>query len=450
MPFNTARYWLAGMCTLLVPGTPVSAQIRAAWPAPNVDVSVYTTVDQCTGATARVDSSSLSRLVPKDTAPLGAVDVLGALPPDVIETAKRCVAKYRAEDVDLSAALPWIRLYLQAGRDADAKRVAERRLSSLDKSTDSTSEAKRAQVTSEIASAFLRAVPARLTDAVQFVEDLQRMGSPVWPVRLKTAALQLSIARIANDTARSRQAADWVMDIQRALSSTDRQSDEYREQLQLIMRAQHYLNHSLGLDSLRKSTSTYIAFQKTLANQINANLPRLGTNAPAIASDFWFPGPPRTSFPTPGHVTLLLAQGPKDEFYRGHELAAVLRRYQKRFPNVDIVITRYTKGYFWHAEPPTPQEEAKYLDYLMRTDYGFPGTLAVETTDFWRLPSPDRRRINDATANRTAYGDHFWIIDRNGTVVFYLPEVSAIRERVSSLRTFEQDIADLIAILIQQ
>ena len=445
MPFNTTVGRLLGALSLVaVSGVSGNAQIRVSWPAPNVNVGNYVSVDQCLAATTRVDSSAVERLLPNDTLPLGAADVFGSLPAEVIETAKQCVTKFTVGKIELKDAVPWIKLYLQAGRDADAKQVAERVRASLPASNDSTKNAKRVQTLFEVANTFLSATPTRLAEGVSFGAEVQGVKTAdTWNKRLDLAVLQLNIARIANDTANARKAAEWAVDIPNQLSTTEKQEYGYQVAAPLITQAQQYITQRVALDSLRKSTAAYVTLQKTLAKQIERNDLRVGTKAPAIKGDFWYPAPPTTPIPAPGRVTLILAQGPNEGHFAGHETGAMFRRYQKQFPELQVALAYYTQGFFRNYEPPQPEVESRYINELVLADYGFPGLLAVENAPFWRLPAPDRRRVDTPTPNQTAYGDFFWLVDRDGTIVYYLP-------KTPSLRLFEREIADLIATLLQR
>jgi hypothetical protein len=123
-----------------------------------------------------------------------------------------------------------------------------------------------------------------------------------------------------------------------------------------------------------------------------------------------------------------------------------MRRLAQRFPLLDITIVAGTHGTFG-GNIRSPQEEAKLQVKLWREYYKIPATIAVENVPYWRLPDPDRRRIdqNEGNADRYRFGEKYVpasdiLIDENGKIVYW----------GNLHRESEADYAELIDILIHR
>ncbi len=75
--------------------------------------------------------------------------------------------------------------------------------------------------------------------------------------------------------------------------------------------------------------------------------------------------------------------------------------------------------------------------------------MAVTNTDYWRLPSHDRRRINNETANEVNYtfGGRFPVGERNS----YLVDQDGLLVHIREMNRYsEADFAELIEILLER
>lgn len=436
-----------------------TADISLDWPAPNTDVTAYATVYECLAATERVGVSDPDHLMLRDTLPMSAADVLRPLPNIVTEIAKRCSAKFHPDSVPLFEYDRWIDLYLQAGRDADARRVADRRLAAVGTGqvkrmgpASDTPEIKsvapavreRAEVMRKLALRYLTAAPARLADALPYVREVQQLDNALPRVqRLQVAFALFNKANGAEDSALARQSASWVMAFAKGQADKERQAGSSGSIPEAIMDVYRYLTRDAALDSLRESTAAYITLQRSLMREIPLTDDRIGAKAMALDGEFRFPAKvgdvsSTSTLPAPGHVTVILAEG--DLEWARSDLGAMFRRWKTRFPDLDIIYAGNTRGSFNGVEPPPPDVEAQYRRRAVQDFYNYPATIVVTNTPFWHLPDPDRRRINKPTSNQTNYGDRLWLIDREGTIVHYdTPTESA-----------EKEFTDLIEALLHQ
>jgi hypothetical protein len=183
----------------------------------------------------------------------------------------------------------------------------------------------------------------------------------------------------------------------------------------------------------------------------------LGEKAPPIVANFWFTGatatPARTTAgpntdgsdpapvrPSQGKVSLVLflrggcredAPAFFREIVRVTQRAAcwgtyaALRRFATRYPQVEITIVSHTMGYVGESPIISPEEEAKTLQAWWLGFHRLPATLAITSTEFFRMPNTDFRRVDHAVANNVAYGFDrgeagqklAFLIDADGTVL---------------------------------
>jgi hypothetical protein len=274
----------------------------------------------------------------------------------------------------------------------------------------------------------------------------------------------------AADTARVRRIAERVVAAAGRASPAERRSSFYSsigERIVYVMRDQ--LTEEGQLDSLRRNTAAYVALKRANWAKASGERPEalqfpIGASAPPIQGQFWFGrGNATGARPTKGKVALVfvadVAGGHCDPHHTCIAYAA-LRRLAQRFPSLEITTLTRTEGYFKHTLPSTPAEEADLLWRELHESHGLPGVLAVELTDFWRLPGLDRRRIDRETANQSHYSfGRTWtskpygayLIDPNGVIV----EVSAISPDRSGKngifdRRMEARFAKLIEILLER
>lgn len=440
-----------------------TGQTRFDWPTRAVDLTSYGTVEECLAATERVRDSVTRRenegllrdTMPFDpqTSPLSA-----PTPAPITETAHRCAQRFTEAATRLTDWAMLLPLYLAAGRDEDAASLIARRLASV----GPAAAAERAAVMDTAVKLYVDAFPARLAAAEKLLEEHARIG-PNALLGLTSYVRLLDVAEQVRDTVRARWAVEQIIARTANLTAAERRSAGYDTVRGAVLVALRWLNRGALRDSLRLSTASYVALVRhTLATTAGVALEALpfipiGEQAPAIQGDFWFggadPGHPR---PTPGRVALVVFLDPSGCLSRtplyttlaDHcwSQIALIRRLTERFPALEVTIVAHTIGHFGYVPPPTPAQEADLIHEWL-TAHRLSAGLVVTTSDFWRLPDPDRRRIDRPTANRVHYsfGNHWpvetgskFIIDQNGTIV------------ATSFGLSESDYVDIIDTLLHR
>jgi hypothetical protein len=189
------------------------------------------------------------------------------------------------------------------------------------------------------------------------------------------------------------------------------------------------VNESALRDSLRQSTAAYNSFYRALWAQVaGAGTPLgrpIGEAAAPIEADIWFQrDDAATSRPVRGKVNLVVFLDQRECFTRTgtpmcQTLAARLQRLGRKFPALEITLVAQTRGWFAQGVlPDTPAREAALVEHAWLDERKLPGVLAVATTDFWRMPGLDRRRIDRdiPTATRYTFGRTWKVVGTDGEV----------------------------------
>jgi hypothetical protein len=436
---RAAWVWIAGILALAP--SHGAAQTRFTWPG-GVDLSHYTTIEDCLALTGRMrDSLERSSAVWKDTLQVRPEEARAPLPGLLTETAQRCSAPFVASTAPLTDFAGLLQLYVMAARDTEAAALVERRLKSIGAKAD----AERAGVLDTTIQTYLgvgspgrpafAAQPARLAAAEPLVAQLAKLTAAASAETRLTAFERLATqAALAGDIARARRAAAGYVAVSSTLTS------EERRQFQDGLRAYTmitYLSSTELLDSLAHGTAGYVALQranwaKATGERPEAMLLNIGKPTQPVQADFWFrndkPGVPR---PTKGRVSLVafldqrcLQEGDVFNCWSG---VAPLVRLAERFPDLEITLVANTFGYLSEAAPMPPAQEAEALKRWWLDDRGLPGALAVTNTSFWRLTQPDNRRVDRDVPNILNYqffsrgrirtAGATFLIDRDGIIV---------------------------------
>lgn len=400
------------------------AQTRFEWPDTTVDIARYATVEECLAATGRVRYGQLvqeAQTVWTDTImERFRQSRMESEPAPVVAAARRCGARFAEPGAALDAFPLLLRLYLVAGRDADAQALVARRLAAL---SDTAPRARRAAVIDTAVTLYLDAHPARLATAeallLQFANDgadrIERFG---------IYGEMMNKARNFGDSTMARRWAQQVVAIGDSLTESERHSEKFKSRFPdegrgLIFTAARVLvGQRPLLDSLRKSTAAFMALERSAWSsatgmRLGAFPIQVGKRAATIEAEYWFPrGAENDQWPRPGHVSIIAfldchgAPRPEDMHPAGGgpcaRQGAALRRWAERFPELDIVVVSHTHGYFMYDAPPEPAAEAEWMHRWVEA-WVPRATLAVATTPFWRLPEPDGRVIGQDNANDSTY-----------------------------------------------
>jgi hypothetical protein len=432
---------------------PGRAQTLFGWPAVGVHLDRYTTVDECLSLTARVrDSVAMVTSVWSDTLPLTGATATAPLPAPVAAVAQRCAARFAVPNASLDDFHLLLSLYLLAGRDADAAALVARRLATV----PSSAARARAAVLDTAIGAYLsregpfRPQPARLAAAEPLITELAAIPAASWSQRWRAYDGMLQGAVAAEDTARAARAANGVVAAVAAAPEADRRSPDYWLAVQASFKALGVLRERVLLDSLRRSTAGYVALRRADWSRASGEtgaalrLP-IGEPAPAIHGDFWYRrGDARAARPTRGKVALVAFLDQRACMPEASQCGtmwvrySLLHRLAQRFPEMEVTLVAQTHGYLGAMPPPSPAAEADSLAAWWLGTRQLPGALAVTSTDAWRLPGLDGRRMERATANDTSYAfgprwprHDAYLVDRSGTII----DVFELTDRSAEART---------------
>jgi hypothetical protein len=371
-----------------------------------------------------------------DTMPGKPGENLQPLPQPVVEFAQRCSQGFKSTEIPLPAWRHAIQLFLLANRDEDAHHLAERRLAQV----ADTAKQTRVHVIDTIVSLYASAQPVRLADAEVWIEKVMRSGTvATWEMQAKLGGGLHLLAKAAGDDIRATRWAQRMLTLRDSLSDNERRRYDISdaETSVALMLYWAYVNRAVLIDSLKRSPAAYASLiQKEWARRTGEKNDALtfrypiGLRAPKIEADYWLPNSADTVHPAPGKPALVvfLEQGCPNKCW---ELYGVLRRLTQAFPMLDLTIVAQTKGYYGFLPPPKPSDEVALIQQWVEMQK-VPATLAVTITPFWRLPNPDRRRINQITSTlekynfsgfiggNTAYTGISYLIAPDGTIVHML------------------------------
>jgi len=483
---------------------PAAGQTLFEWPDTAVDVSKYTTIEECWAAVGRVrrriaeekEWTDANRGMWRDTMPdLVQGTAVEPLPERVRETARACLSRFAdPEAVPIDAYWILVPLYLHAGWDDRAWALVERRMAAV---SDDDPEALAAAADTMID--ILRGSPKGGHHALaveppryDLVDELlaryaDRISDRV--LRFRTYSRSLSWARYppgdSVEAKRERDRATRVLalfdsladhEIDRLVQQSQSMLTEieaYRAQFGALMELSYGGREAL-LDSLRSSTSAYVKLTKQFEKRLPPVLGQLyaeatggfaiGSRAPAIEADIWIgceqdPCEPR---PRPGRVSLVVFASPGEcvgviagpgEMYldRCAVMLIRLRRLKQRFPELDITTVSRSLGFWGYLkEGITPEREAE-LTWRWLNSFGVEAALAMVRTDYWRLPDPDARRIDTESAN-----DRNYTFGKGGRVqsgAAFLIDEDGIVVRVDDLTALievEAEFTELIAVLFER
>ena len=424
-----------------------SAQTRFEWPDATVNVARYPTVEECLAATIRVRDSvgvdGAHDTLP-DTDARAAEDARAPLPPPAVVTAARCGARFSPTIAPLTDFVPLLDLYMAAGRDADATVLVQRRLASV----GPTAERDRAAVLDTVIRTYLDGwaiapQPKRLAAAEPLVNQLGQMKGAPWETRFYGYAALMDRAWNSADTALARRMAEPTLAMVSELTAAERRT----KWIQLIGGVDlglRMLNKSALLDSLRHSTAAYAGLYQALWDKAIGNgtgLARrpIGETVPTIEADFWYRRSDSTVVrPVKGKANLVVFLGTQGRAggstHSDATKAARLHRLAQRFPDVEATLVAQTNGYFGDTVPPPPAMEAALWARTWFDVRQLTGALAVTNTPFWRLPDPDRRRINRDVPNVVRYNfgrslsvadGTMFLVDADGKIV----DIASVNER---------------------
>lgn len=501
--------WLPVLSTVLLVASPAAAQTLFAWPDTAVDVSKYTTVEECHAAVVRVIESVRRReffvhRVWRDTLPYDPAEDVRPVPAEAREAARSCGTRFSdVEAQPVSEYRMLVPLYFAAGWDDKAEALMKRRLEAAAREGDAELAAALDTVvymysgrtgtawgrTSLVGFPGLPVDPPRL-DLVNAVVDeyLPRISDRVRRIRILMTQVRLARLGARLDTARIEWAAPQILSLVDSLSEAEKaqladeltgfseDKDKLEERLyREVYRAIEGVNQRRALlDSLRHSTAAYVReFRRQRPKDVNVPY---GRPAPTLEADVWLGCGDRCEpRPTPGRVSLVVffyhdvvRELPYDrhkcvrvisgaEGIRAHcpRLVYTLRRLADRFPELDITIVTRTHGFFGYLkEDMTAEKEAELLRRWLEY-FGVRAVISMTETDYWRLPNHDRRRIDEPTTNEVNYSfdgpagprPNGWsvLIDEDGLIVY-----DTVLQPDSRSFAYESQLIEMIEALLER
>lgn len=378
----------AAAVLLLATGARAQAEHFPA-PAGRATYSRYIVPEQCLAATRRA-ADSVRWGARRDTLPY---DTRDTLPAAAVKTARECGARFSVAEVE-PLSLPALRdLALLAGHDSVARAVTERRI--LAASDEPL--AARATVLGEAVTAYTSARPLRLDLAREYLRRLDALGPAAARERAQAHATLINSYVVGMlDTTMLNEEVHALIAMLDDLPDSVRASDpEYWQAQELGIRMA-----AMQAAALREGPDVALA---RLRERGWTRGTMLGERAPAITAKYWFARPDSMMpSPRPGKISMVV--------YVDHACGvqcfpyyATLRRIGRRFPRVEITLVTQTRGYFRLRPPPTPAEEAELDRRYFLDELRLPGALAVDVTEYSRLPEPDGRRIDQPPRNTMRY-----------------------------------------------
>ncbi len=408
--------------------TSALAQTRFVLPDSRIDLSKYTFSESCLAVSERIqDSVNAVSTVRTDTLSFSQYNRMTPLAPAVVDATQRCFAHFDSEKIPLLTAGAAVKAYLIANQDVDAEKVIQRSLNAIPK-TDST---KRGKALREFADLYLHAQPMRIAPAVQLFNEL----FPIWSSISLTerTAIVWSLVEAGNEIQDDAMVAKYTQIIFDELQSARANKIDDPKGIgyaTLWTRGMLRMAHRKELlDSLATSAASYARYLTTLDElamdrKMDWRQRAEAGPAPQINAKFWFPDAMKnTPYPRHGKISLIVSVVAEDGLLNNRAMSknVAMKRLKARFPDLDLVLVANTVGYFGGVEPPTIEREARLMDSLYHGFLTLPGPLAVIEVPFWRLPNPDKRRINENKeawgGGKTFYGSTT-LVDSNGGLVY--------------------------------
>lgn len=428
----------------------LSAQTLFTRPDTTPDYGSYREVDDCLAAVTRLEAdSSRNEAIWRDTAVFDSAYHHRGIRTSTIELARGCLASVSVDTVPLREVHAWAAALLTANRDDDVRAMYLRYF-------DSIPPADYREEFLKIVRVYSEARPRRMSDIKQ-VYHIAAAQIPVDSIEMYVG-MRMMIADIVQKDGGNEDFLFHLIDeiFEAADSST---IARFNRQYKLALVSLSLVRHQRELlDSLSASTQSYHSYAARITDPIVKGLfaSMYDGKASSIEGDFWFRSNATISSdgdvdltetysksspevrPVLGRVNLIFflqgvchtsspygnSRGRKNGYRQCAREFSALRRLKKAYPELEITIISSTYGFFADAPPLAPADEA---DTLAKYFLGFnkvPATLVVKTTDFFRLPGYDQRRIDTNLDERFTFGGRnlgghgvFLLLDEQGLMV---------------------------------
>jgi hypothetical protein len=419
----------------LLGGSELSAQKLGATfdvitTAPRYDT--YPSFDQCIAAINRmVNQSELDRAAWIDTAPHNFAGALEPLADSVRIVGNLCARPGLIDSLPREDAIDWSIALLRIGRGRDALRITNSLL-------DSLSPYERIRYATDIMQRFVNRRPVDL-EYIDSVYERVNRESPRDSICLIgwMRGLRSSLYDRLRHPRTGPIREEFLATVDTALNNI---AACPRDAVNMVMAGavmhRARLTNLEGLDSLSQSTDAYRRYitgvvSRSTRGAINDYTNEaIGTQFPAISGDYWFQSRARPPFtpasyegsekfvriephqrPVAGKINLIvrfgtnchvsnpLVSGGRGSGFgipeRCEQTAASLRRLIIAHPDVELTIWVSTRGYLGRYVVNDSEEEARLWANYVFDHYRLPGVLVVSDTEFYRLDTPDNRRIDN-------------------------------------------------------
>lgn len=417
--------------------TSVQSQTRFVTPDTAIDVSRYTTVEQCMSLRGRLNTREVRQLPYwQDTVELTNSEKRYAYPTPVSDTLAMCGSKFSANDVNYnnySEYADWITFFYDVGRDDEAMAIINVMLNKSEWDLKDTTG--RHNVIPYILSAIQAAKPLRWDTFLKIAKSIDDPDAEVpWYIKAEIYSMLFNLASDMNDTAVQHYAAEKTVAIEKTLSPQDKRSTFWSWRgRHYSLQAMEFIHHAEMLDSLRANAKAYVAFRNAYWENIRGEnsdkLPdNVGETAQPLSGDFGFKRVNDTVIRITDVPVVLPKEGKpnmivfleiscesntpafRGKYHRDYNggaaclpLYTILKRIHKRFPETEIAVVSMTDGFIGRTQPLSPEEEAvQKSDWWLNT-HKLPATLVISEQKFFRLPLPDGRRVDEQNDNISNY-----------------------------------------------
>lgn len=329
--------------------------------------------------------------------------------------AVQCLSELDMSSVQNRDRAPLIAAYLAAGDDASATQVADDAV----KAAASLTGIDHGFYLSQIVGVYLGAKPARLDRAREIVSVLDKLTGADAAVGKVAAYSSLAYYYwTAGDFSNMTGASERVVALGKELPDNERIAN-----LTSLLTAYRYLAEAAGARTGDSAAPLAIISRATQdVGKIDGAMRAIrsyqmifrsyGDAGQRLVADNWLLAQRDTIFPSPGRFTLVVHRPFRNM------IPYIKRIGEKYAANLDIVGITGTSGYFKNIGPINQQMEADYLKKQFTEEFNFLGSLALNYTEFNKLP--DGRRQAEQSPNERAYrnlsGATIVLVDPQGII----------------------------------
>lgn len=409
--YNMALLSVVASLLLLSGIEPLFAQTTFQWPDSRIVISDYQYIDNCISLHSRVLDSVRSREVDLiDTIPNHRAAQIqlseNDLRPKVAESMAECLAKFRPTDIPREYTLLAQVAFLNARRFDDANAVVHHGVSFIERNDTAASYLLDSAVLK-----YTRAAPFQADASLAYMERLNSLGSVYRDFYKLRAYTWIMIAASSNGEMDdiARRAANKVLEIAPLAVKESSAPETFAISIGVGL-ALRFLHKGELIDSLRVSTDAYANLVRSHFKEVLGFVPQdiiAGSDAPTLEGDFWYPASAFSrSYPSQGKLSMVVFIPSTANLVSNIDQLTkitVIRRLSERYPDMELVFSSSTVGFFGPLEPPGSDREARMIDSLMRVHYGIKNILTVTRGSFIQLDAPDSRRVYQSYPNSDAY-----------------------------------------------